>query len=171
MEEDELKDRSVYHVVMEDGRFNEEDMAPLLLGLNKLRENILCTVYAYAMIPGFVHLLIREKEQRVLGCMEYLHNSCYGDTEFRFASEQITSSKRFLQVFVHIAQLPVEAGLADTPGEYAYGSWVNDYIGMCTINVCYRLIVLRRFGFDTIYEAVNSPAVEDVQFVEDKSFK
>ena len=169
--EEEMKDRSVYHVVMADERFNEEDMAPLLLGLTKLRENIFCAVYAYVMVPGFVHLLIREKEQRVLGCVEYLHECCYGDTEFQIASEHITNSKRFLQVFAHLAQLPVEAGLVETPGEYAFGSWVNDYIGMCSINVCNRLIILRRYGFDAIYEAVNSPADEDVQFVEEIEFR
>ena len=168
---EEMKDRSVYHVVMADERFNEEDMAPLLLGLSKLRENIFCSVYAYAMIPGFVHLLIREKVQRVAGCVQYLHECCYGDTEFNFAFEQITKSQRFLQVFAHLAQLPVEAGLVDTPGEYGYGSWVNDYIGMCSINVCNRLIILRRYGFDAIYEAVNSPADEDVQFVEEIEFR
>lgn len=171
MPEDELKERSVYHVVMEDSRFNEEDMAPLLLGLSKLRENIFCAVYAYVMVPGYVHLLIREKEQRLFGIVEYLHDACYGDTEFRFESERITTSKRFLEVFAHMAQLPVDAGLVETPGEYGYGSWVNDYIGMCSINVCNRLIVLRRFGFDAIYEAVNAPTDEDIQFVEETLFK
>lgn len=165
MEED-LKQESVYHVVLIDKRFNPDDMAPLLLGLTKLRENVFCSVFAYVMIPGSIHLVIKEKEKNVVGCIEYLHDCCYGDTDFKYAMEEITNSDRFLEIFAHLAQIPVNEGLVDTPGEYGYGSWVNDYIGMCSINVCQRLIVLRRFGFDVLYDWVNNGVFDDIAFVE-----
>ena len=150
-------EQRVFYVTLEDARFNEDDMAPLLLGLSKLKENVFCSVYSYMMVPGEVHLLIREKEQNMDGCVDYLHDVCYGDTDFSYKSTLIKGAEDFVEAFVRMARLPVERGLCERTGEWAFGAWVNEYQGMCSIQVCKRIIVLRRFGFDFLYEAVNSP--------------
>ena len=148
-------EHGVFSVVILDKRIKEEDMAPLLLGLSKLKENVFCAVYSYMMVPGEVHLLIREKEQSVAGCVEYLHENCFGDSDFTFTYEPIIGPDGFVEAFARMARLPVDRGLCAATGEWAYGSWVNEYQGMCSIKVCNRLIVLRRFGFDSLYKAVN----------------
>ena len=152
---DSICERGVFKVEIIDKRIKEEDMAPLLLGLSKLKENVFCAVYSYMMIPGEVHLLIREKEQSVAGCVEYLHESCYGDSDFKFTYEPVNGASMFIEEFARMARLPVDRGLCAATGEWAYGAWVNEYQGMCSIKVCNRLIVLRRFGFDSLYKSVN----------------
>lgn len=162
---------NVYHVVIKDKRFDEEDTTPLLLGLNKLRDSAFCAIYAYVMIPGFVHILIREEESSLPGSIEYLHECCFSDGEVEYVFEKIDSAKRFVEIFCYLARLPVIKGMCDNPSEYAYGSWVNDYEGMCSINICQTKIVLRRFGFDFMYQSVNNPQViEDTKSFIDNSF-
>ena len=145
----------VYHVTISDERFSENEVSPMLVGLSNLRSDTCCALYAYVMIPGEVHLLLKERDQSVRDCVQYLFDCCYSDGDPGFTVEEVSSTEKFVEVFTMIARLPVEEGLCETPGEYAYGSWVNDYIGLCSINVCQRLVVLRRFGFDYLYRRIN----------------
>lgn len=156
MAEDRL---GVFYITMYDPRFDEDSMATIMMGMKGLN-GVSSSVYAYAMIPGEVHLLVRQRESGIAGSVAFFMDRCFGEEELLYNYEAIRSAEAFLAAFRRLARLPVMKDLCDRPGEYPYGSWVNDYQGMCSITVCHTRVVLRRFGFDTLYETVNAPQAD-----------
>ena len=129
----------------------------------------LCTVYAYCLMSNHVHLLIREKCENIgesikrigVAYARYFNrkNSRVGHLfQDRFQSEPVNDIAYFGTLMKYIHQNPVKAGLAKEVRDYPWSSWAEYErrgSGNC---ICNREAVIRRLGWQNLYEFVCTPA-------------
>ncbi len=60
-------------------------------------------------------------------------------------------------LFRYIHQNPVKAGLVQSPQDYEYSSWPNDYLLLGRQRVCYTHAALKRYGLEELTDWVDMP--------------
>jgi REP element-mobilizing transposase RayT len=97
------------------------------------------TIYAYALMPNHVHLLVMTRLANISSaiCRVHLAYSKYFNMRHgrsghvfgaRFKSRLVEKDRYFLALLRYIHLNPVRAGLAAAPGEYAWSSY-GAYLG------------------------------------------
>lgn len=125
-----------------------------------------CTLYAYCLMPNHVHLLIRERTERITAIMKsvaisyawhfsrkYQHiGHVFQD---RFKSEPVNDEAYFLTLLRYIHQNPVAAGLSTNVLDYQWSSW-REYEGIINL-LCDTKAIQNRIPMTELRELVNEP--------------
>ena len=132
-----------------------------------------CTYYAYCLMSNHVHLLIREREEKVSQTLKrisdsyvYYYNRKYQRSghlfKERFKSEPVNDMEYFVILLRYIHQNPVKAGISETVGDYAWSSW-KEYNGEVfeQARLCCIETVLRRMKYEELEELVCTPLADD----------
>ncbi|WP_170270384.1 transposase [Heliorestis acidaminivorans] len=134
----------IYHVMLRgidkrDIFQNESDYKKFLEYIEKAKEKVNFTVYAYCLMTNHVHLLLKETEKHeigdivkriAVGYVQY-HNIKMGRVghlfQNRFKSEAVDKDAYFLTVLRYIHQNPLKAGMVKALGDYQWSSY-NEFI-------------------------------------------
>ena len=131
-------------------------------------------LYAYCLMSNHIHLLIREREdkigmaiKRIASSYVYYFNHKYSRDGHlfreRFKSEPVNDMAYFVTLLRYIHQNPVKAGIVEQVKDYDYCSW-GEYDG--TVEPVYQLCdtgtVLRRIPFADLEALVNEPLADDI---------
>lgn len=111
------------------------DMRKFLDIIQSVKDRYGFKIYAYALMPNHVHLLLHEPEMGLIGM--FMHdletsyaawfNIVHGRTghvfQGRYKSLPVEDNEYFVNIVRYIHQNPVKAGLCIKPGDYAYSSY------------------------------------------------
>ena len=137
-----------------------------------------CHVYAYCLMSNHVHLLLRERTEKVSVSLKRLavsyaayYNKRYQRVghlfQDRFKSEPVNDIEYFATLLRYIHQNPVKAGICDKAEAYAWSSWqeyLNDDEQIPTL--CYTKAVVKRISLDDLKELVDESLDDDITDVE-----
>ena len=134
----------VYHIVLkginrQDIFFDEEDFQRFLNTLEKKKLENRFVVYGYCLMNNHVHILIREKNDKISRIMSrvgtsyaWWYNRKYGRSghvfQGRYGSECVEDNTYLLTVVRYIHNNPVKAGMVKVPGDYQWSS-IQAYYG------------------------------------------
>ena len=140
----EKSETGIYHVMLRgiDKRklfLSYSDYLKFIDYINKAKEKVEFTVYAYCLMPNHVHLLLKKRtgshelgdimRRITVGYAQY-HNIKNGRTghlfQNRFKSEVVDNDAYFFTVLRYIHQNPLKAGMVKSMREYKWSSY-NDY--------------------------------------------
>ncbi len=126
----------VYHIVLkginrQDIFFDEEDFQRFLNTLEKKKLENRFVVYGYCLMNNHVHILIREKNDKISRIMSrvgtsyaWWYNRKYGRSghvfQGRYGSECVEDNTYLLTVVRYIHNNPVKAGMVKVPGDYQW---------------------------------------------------
>ena len=170
----------IFHVMMRginhQNIFEEpEDYYQFIATLDRMRvhydedgspSGINCTYYAYCLMSNHFHLLIREREERVVetikriaGSYVYYYNRKHGRDghlfKERFKSEPVNDMSYFTTLLRYIHQNPVKAGIVEHVREYEFSSW-GEYDGSVdsVFQICDTATVLRRKPYELLNDLI-----------------
>ena len=144
----------------------------------------LCTIYAYCLMSNHVHLLVREKNEGIGESVKRIgvayaryFNGKYSRVghlfQDRFQSEPVNDIAYFGTLIRYIHQNPVKAGLAKEVRDYPWSSWTEYEGAGASCGICNREAVIRRLGWQNLYEfvctPVESPHIIDVDNRDERS--
>lgn len=139
-----------------------------------------CTIYAYAILPNHMHLLIREGERNISNIMRKIedkyvifYNKKYERIgplfQGRFRSEPVNNIYYFNVLLRYIHLNPVKAMLCKDPADYEFCSW-REYINASVrYNICETAPVLKRFPLDELKEWLQTDVEEHCLDMDDES--
>ena len=132
------------------------------------------TLYAYCLMSNHIHLLIREREdkigmtiKRIASSYVYYYNHKYSRDGHlfreRFKSEPVNDMAYFVILLRYIHQNPVKAGMVKEVKDYEFSSW-HEYIdkNSTLFPLCDTRTVLNRIPFSELNELVNEPLSDDI---------
>ena len=140
----EKSETGLYHIMLRgiDKReifLSKSDYKRFLSYIEKIKETIPVSVYAYCLMTNHVHILIKSETEEIgnivrriaVGYAQY-HNIKYGRTghlfQNRFRSETVNDDNYFLIVLRYIHQNPINAGIVKNVSDYQWSSY-HEYIG------------------------------------------
>jgi putative transposase len=115
--------------------YEDQDRSFYLLHLSRLLARSQCALHAYCLMTNHVHLLLTPAAldgcARLMKALGQLHtqyvNRTYGRTgslwEGRFRSSLVQSERYLLECYRYVEMNPVEAGMVERPGDYAWSSY------------------------------------------------
>jgi REP element-mobilizing transposase RayT len=134
----------VYHVILRginrlDIFFDEEDFQYFLNTISKKKSEKQFELYCYCMLSNHVHMLIREKNDKISRIMSRIgtsyawwYNRKYGRSghvfQGRYGSECVKDNIYLLTVVRYIHNNPVKAGMVSTAEDYRWSS-LHAYYG------------------------------------------
>ena len=131
-------------------------------------------LYAYCLMSNHIHLLIREREdkigmsiKRIASSYVYYYNHKYlRDGHLfreRFKSEPVNDMAYFVTLLRYIHQNPQKAGLVSEVNDYKFSSW-HEYFDKDSslFSLCDTRTVLNRIPYHELCELVNEPLSDDV---------
>ena len=131
-------------------------------------------LYAYCLMSNHIHLLIREREdkigmaiKRIASSYVYYYNHKYSRDGHlfceRFKSEAVNDIAYFVMLLRYIHQNPVKAGMVAEVKDYEFSSW-DEYIdkNSTLFPLCDTRTVLNRIPFSELNELVNEPLSDDI---------
>ena len=131
-------------------------------------------LYAYCLMSNHIHLLIREREdkigmsiKRIASSYVYYYNHKYlRDGHLfreRFKSEPVNDMAYFVTLLRYIHQNPQKAGLVSEVNDYKFSSW-HEYFNKDSslFSLCDTRTVLNRIPYHELCELVNEPLSDDV---------
>src|SRR5688572_20119080 len=96
--------------------YEDRDRSFYLFHLCRLLATSQCVLHAYCLMANHVHLLLK-----------YMMNRTYGRSgslrEGRFRSSLVQSERYLLECYRYVELNPVEAGMVERPGDYAWSSY------------------------------------------------
>ena len=132
------------------------------------------TLYAYCLMSNHIHLLIREREdkigmaiKRIASSYVYYYNHKYSRDGHlfreRFKSEVVNDMAYFVTLLRYIHQNSVKAGMVKEVKDYEFSSW-HEYIdkNSTLFPLCDTRTVLNRIPFSELNELVNEPLSDDI---------
>jgi REP element-mobilizing transposase RayT len=132
-------------------------------------------LYAYCLMSNHIHLLIREREdkigmaiKRIASSYVYYFNHKYSRDGHlfreRFKSEPVNDMAYFVTLLRYIHQNPLKAGMVENVKDYEFSSWKEycDKDGVL-FPLCDTRTVLNRISYDELAELVNAPLSDDVE--------
>ena len=138
----------------------------------------LCSIYAYCLMSNHVHLLIREREEKISETIKrlgvtYAHyfNRKYDRNghlfQDRFRSEPVNDMNYFVTLLRYIHQNPVKAGISAEVEGYPWSSWW-EYVrpGDALSNVCSTKAVLSRIPLEELKEIVCCPLSDELEILD-----
>ncbi len=140
----EKSETGLYHIMLRgidkrDIFLSKSDYKRFLSYIEKIKETIPVSVYAYCLMTNHVHILIKSETEEIgdivrriaVGYAQY-HNLKYGRTghlfQNRFRSETVNDDNYFLIVLRYIHQNPIHAGIVKNVSDYQWSSY-HEYIG------------------------------------------
>ena len=154
---------ALYHVIARgnDRReifLDDADMRRYLWLLRAGCVDSFLVIYAYALMPNHVHLLVLTRRANISSAICGIHlayskyfNRRHGHSGHvfgaRFKSRLVERDRYFLALLRYIHLNPVRAGLAAAPGEYAWSSY-RAYLAECDGLVRWPREVFRLFSDD-----------------------
>lgn len=131
-------------------------------------------LYAYCLMSNHIHLLIREREdkigmaiKRIASSYVYYYNHKYlRDGHLfreRFKSESVNDMAYFVTLLRYIHQNPVKAGMVDEVRDYEFSSW-GEYCDKDGVlfPLCDTRTVVKRIPYNELAELVNEPLSDDI---------
>ena len=131
-------------------------------------------LYAYCLMSNHIHLLIREREdkigmaiKRIASSYVYYYNRKYSRDGHlfreRFKSEPVNDMAYFVTLLRYIHQNPVKAGMVNNVHDYEFSSW-HEYEDKNSTQfpLCDTRIVLNRIPFNELNDLVNETLSDDV---------
>ena len=129
------------------------------------------TIYAYCLMTNHVHLLMRERKERIGESVKRIgvayaryYNSKYERNghlfQDRFRSEPVNTIEYFMTLMRYIHQNPVQAGITEEVKDYAWSSWMEYEGNQNVVHVCETAPVVRRLGGTNLYEFVTMPVYD-----------
>ena len=174
--DNENKSCGICHVVIKDVEFLiDQDYQKFITAMDTLQktmpddngaDHICCHFYAYCLLPGCAHLLMREKDWNVAKCVEFLLNAMEDDITPDYLVEPCDNPERFLELFAFIHQIPKKEGMCEMMRDYEWSSWGNEYLRLGAECVCRVSAVVRRFGFGKLIDVVGTPLPETVDVLD-----
>ena len=131
-------------------------------------------LYAYCLMTNHIHLLIREREdkigiaiKRIASSYVYYYNHKYSRDGHlfreRFKSEPVNDMVYFVTLLRYIHQNPVKAGIVMNVQDYEFSSWQEYEDKNSTLfPLCDTRTVLNRIPFSELNELVNEPLSDDI---------
>lgn len=141
----EISETGIYHTMLRgidkrDLFLNDSDYLKFIDYIERAKEKIGFTVYAYCLMTNHIHLLVKQQtgaheigdimKRITVGYAQY-HNIKNGRTghlfQNRFKSEAVDSDTYFLTVLRYIHQNPIKAGMVKSLCDYKWSSF-NEYL-------------------------------------------
>jgi len=135
-------------------------------------------LYAYCLMSNHIHLLIREREdkigmsiKRIASSYVYYYNHKYSRDGHlfreRFKSEPVNDMSYFVTLLRYIHQNPLKAGIVDEVQDYEFSSW-GEYTDPNSVlfPLCDTRTVLNRIPYYELTELVNEPLSDDVACID-----
>ena len=131
-------------------------------------------LYAYCLMSNHIHLLIREREDKIgmvikriaSSYVYYYNHKCSRDGHLfreRYKSEPVNDMAYFVTLLRYIHQNPVKAGIVNRVNDYEFSSWHEYEDKNSTLfPLCDTRTVLNRIPFSELNELVNEPLSDDV---------
>lgn len=134
----------------------------------KIIRDKFCEIYAFAILPNHIHILIRERETSISDLMKsiedrfvIIYNKKYERVghlfQARFKSEPVNDREYFYTLLRYIHRNPVKAMLCDRPEDYPYSSWREYVPGAIALQpICKTSVPLHYFPYPELQEWVNT---------------
>ncbi|MEQ8175465.1 MAG: transposase [Syntrophomonadaceae bacterium] len=157
-----LSSTGIYHIMLRGNErkpvfADDQDKRKFIKIIDIKRCELNFSLYAYCLMDNHVHLLIDTKEHHISVIMRgvatryatyynWKHDRVGHVFQDRYKSEPVENERYLLAVVRYIHNNPVQAGLANTPEDYEWSSYLAYLSNSAHVPYINRHVVLRLFS-------------------------